>query len=170
MSFLLKDIFKRKKQTPKLPPGLSPREKKAVLEIIRKAENKGSVPHTAQESIPFIQMFPDGICKVTKDYYTRTIEFEDINYQLALESEQHAIFDEWCSFLNFFDSSIHFELSFMNLTADADEAKRLYGISFGTMDDIKNMDAVILAVAHDAFAGLNKATVDGYFNSNNKKN
>ena len=147
MSFLLKDIFKRKKQTPKLPPGLSPREKKAVLEIIRKAENKGSVPHTAQESIPFIQMFPDGICKVTKDYYTRTIEFEDINYQLALESEQHAIFDEWCSFLNFFDSSIHFELSFMNLTADADEAKAQIDIAHA--DD--GFDAV-----RDEYSGMLK--------------
>ena len=114
---------KKKSKAPKLPPGLSRRDQKAVLEIIRKAENKGSVPHTAQESIPFIRMYPDGICKVTENYYTKTIAYQDINYQLALADDQHAIFDEWCSFLNFFDSSIHFELSFMNMTGDEEEAR-----------------------------------------------
>lgn len=34
--------------------------------------------------------------------------------------------------------------------ADADEAKRLYGITFNTMDDVKNMDAVVVAVAHNS--------------------
>ncbi len=57
----------------------------------------------------------------------------------------------------------------VDTTADADEAKRLYGITFGTMDDIKDMDAVILAVAHDAFADLSKSEVDGYFNASNGK-
>ena len=32
---------------------------------------------------------------------------------------QTTIFEEWCSFLNFFDSSIRFELSFMNMATDA---------------------------------------------------
>ena len=63
---------------------------------------------------PSREMFPDGICRVTDNYYTKTIQFQDINYQLAQQEDKTAIFDEWCSFLNFFDSSIHFELSFMN--------------------------------------------------------
>ena len=107
-----------------MPAGLSPKEQKAVAEIVKKAENREKVPHTAQDSIPFIKMYPDGICKVTENYYTRTIEYQDINYQLALADDQHAIFDEWCSFLNFFDSSIHFELSFMNKTADEEESRK----------------------------------------------
>lgn len=40
--------------------------------------------------------------------------------------------------------------------ADADEAKRLYGITFGTMEDVKDMDAVLVAVAHHAFQDLKK--------------
>lgn len=95
-----------------------------MLEIIRKAERKGSVPASAQESIPFIQMYKDGTCKVTEGYYSRSIEFSDINYQLALADDQHAIFDAWCAFLNFFDSSIHFELSFINAMADEEEYKK----------------------------------------------
>ena len=124
----LKDIFQRllKKDSTalKLPPGLTPREQKQVLEIIRKAERKGKVPESAQDSIPFIQMYKDGTCKVTEGYFSRSIEFGDINYQLALSDDQHAIFDAWCAFLNFFDSSIHFELSFLNATADEEEYKK----------------------------------------------
>ena len=54
-------------------------------------------------------------------------------------------------------------------TADADEAKRLYGISFGTMDDVKDMDAVIVAVAHDAFKKFGKADFDKLYKSGNTK-
>lgn len=66
-------------------------------------------------------MFPDGICRIRENYYTKTIRFSDINYQLAQQEEQEAIFGEWCSFLNFFDSSIHFELTFLNMAADQEE-------------------------------------------------
>jgi len=65
-------------------------------------------------------MFQNGICRVGSDYYTKTIQFQDINYQLALQEDKTEIFEEWCSFLNFFDSSVHFELSFMNMTTDAE--------------------------------------------------
>ena len=56
----------------------------------------------------------------------------------------------------------------VDTTADAAEAKRLYGIEFGTMDDIRDMDAVIVAVSHDAFLKLSKADIDGFFNKDNK--
>ena len=67
---------------------------------------KSTVPRTAQESIPFQRMFEDGTCRVRPGYYTRTIQYQDINYQLAQQEDKTAIFEEWCSFLNFFDSSI----------------------------------------------------------------
>ncbi len=75
-------------------------------------------------------MFPDGICRVTDNYYTKTIQFQDINYQLAQQEDQTAIFEEWCSFLNFFDSSIHFELSFMNTATDASSFEKSIRIPF----------------------------------------
>ena len=64
---------------------------------------KPTVPRTAQESIPFQRMFEDGTCRVRPGYYTRTIQYQDINYQLAQQEDKTAIFEEWCSFLNFFD-------------------------------------------------------------------
>ena len=69
-------------------------------------------------------MFPDGVCRVRDNYYTKTIQFQDINYQLAQQEDKTAIFEEWCSFLNFFDSSIHFELSFMNMSTDAESFEK----------------------------------------------
>ena len=48
--------------------------------------------------------------------------------------------------------------------ADADEAKRLYGIDFETMDAVKDMDAVLVAVAHEQFLDLNKETVSSFYN------
>ena len=62
-------------------------------------------------------MWPDGICRVSDSHYTKTIQFQDINYQLSQNEDKTAIFEGWCDFLNYFDSSIHFQLSFLNLAA-----------------------------------------------------
>ena len=75
-------------------------------------------------------MFTDGICRVTDNYYTKTIQFQDINYQLAQQEDKTAIFDEWCGFLNFFDSSIKFELSFMNMGTDEEKFEKSIRIPF----------------------------------------
>ena len=53
--------------------------------------------------------------------------------------------------------------------ADADEAKRLYGITFETMDAVKDMDAVIVAVAHTQFLDLKKSEIGGFFKPVHKK-
>ena len=47
--------------------------------------------------------------------------------------------------------------------ADADEAGRIYGLHFDGMEAIRDMDAVILAVAHDAFRALTREQIDGFF-------
>ena len=65
-------------------------------------------------------MFPDGICRVTPGYFTKTIQFQDINYQLNQNEDKTAIFEGWCDFLNYFDSSVKFQLSFMNMAANKD--------------------------------------------------
>lgn len=103
------------------------------------AKKNDGVPRTAQQSIPFDRMFPDGICRVSGNYYTKTIQFQDINYQLAQQEDKTAIFEEWCGFLNFFDSSIHFELSFMNMATDADsyEASIRIPLANDGFDDVR---------------------------------
>ncbi|CUO03307.1 TraE protein [[Clostridium] symbiosum] len=103
-----------------MPKNLTKAQARQVQEIIDRARRDDGIPRTAQQSIPFQRMFPDGICRVSDKYYTKTIQYQDINYQLAQQEDKTAIFEEWCSFLNFFDSSIHFELSFMNMATDVE--------------------------------------------------
>ena len=118
---------------------LSRKQQKELQSAVKKAKRDDGVPRTAQQSIPFQRMFPDGICRVTDRYYTKTIQFQDINYQLAQQEDKTAIFEEWCSFLNFFDSSIHFELSFMNMSTDADAFEKSIRIPYQNdgFDDVR---------------------------------
>lgn len=53
--------------------------------------------------------------------------------------------------------------------ADAAEAKRLYGITFNTMEDIKEMDAVIVAVSHKQFLTLDKEKISSLYSKSNAK-
>ena len=83
-------------------------------------------------------MFPDGICRVTDNYYSKTIQFQDINYQLNQNEDKTAIFDGWCDFLNYFDSSVKFQLSFVNLAANRESY----------------MDSIAIPPQQDEFNGL----------------
>ena len=105
----------------------------------RRQNAKPAVPRTAQQSIPMQRMFEDGTCRVKPNYYTRTIQYQDINYQLAQQEDRTAIFEEWCSFLNFFDSSIKFELSFVNMATDSTEFEKSIRIPFQKdgFDDVR---------------------------------
>ena len=125
-------FFKKKPQARniKMPANLNRKQQREIKAVVERAKKDNGIPQTAQQSIPFQRMFPDGICRVTDSYYTKTIQFQDINYQLAQQEDKTAIFDEWCSFLNFFDSSIHFELSFMNLSTDAESFEKSIRIPF----------------------------------------
>ena len=71
---------------------------------------------SAQDSIPYQRMWPDGICRVTDTRYTKTIQYQDINYQLSQNEDKTAIFEAWCDFLNYFDSSVQFQLSFVTVS------------------------------------------------------
>ncbi len=123
-----------------MPANLTRTQQKQIKSVVDRAKKDNGVPQTAQQSIPFQRMFPDGVCRVTDNYYTKTIQFQDINYQLAQQEDKTAIFDEWCSFLNFFDSSIHFELSFMNMSTDAESFEKSIRIPY-RKDDFNQIRA-----------------------------
>lgn len=108
-------------------------EKKQIEAAIARAKNQDKKKKSAQDSIPFERMFPDGICRVNPGYFTKTIQFQDINYQLNQNEDKTAIFEGWCDFLNYFDSSVKFQLSFMNMAAN----KETYGqnIAIPPQDD-----------------------------------
>jgi UDP-N-acetyl-D-galactosamine dehydrogenase len=52
--------------------------------------------------------------------------------------------------------------------ADADEAARLYGITFNSLEDVRDMDAVIMAVAHEDFKDYKPEDISGFFSAEHK--
>jgi len=119
---------------------ITEKQKKAVAAAVKKARpnGDGKVPITAQQSIPFRQMFKDGICRVNDKLYNKTIQFYDINYQLAQNEDKTSIFENYCDFLNYFDSTINVQLSFLNQIADVDEFNKQLEISEQD-DDFNNI-------------------------------
>jgi len=103
------------KTTPKRK--LTRAERKEIAAAIERAKRTDKNKQSAQDSIPYERMWPDGVCRVTDSFYTKTVQFQDINYQLSQNEDKSAIFDAWCDFLNYFDSSIRFQFSFLNLSA-----------------------------------------------------
>ena len=89
----------QKANSPKRGPGKAANRKAAL---------------SAQQTIPYLVMHPDGVCQLPGGLYTKTVEYEDINYSVASTEDQTAIFGGWSSFLNYFDSSLPFQLSFIN--------------------------------------------------------
>src|SRR5690606_5957071 len=98
---------------------LTREEKRLINNAIVRTRGGSKKEQSAQDTIPYERMYPDGICRVTDKLYTKTIRFQDINYQLAQNEDKTAIFESWCDFLNYFDSSIYFQFSFLNMTANA---------------------------------------------------
>ena len=107
---------------------LSRSDRKQIEAAIARANRTDRKEKSAQDSIPYQRMWPDGICRVTDSHYTKTVQFQDINYQLSQNEDKTAIFESWCDFLNYFDSSIHFQLSFLNLAASEDTFARSINI------------------------------------------
>jgi len=93
-------------------------------ELINKMFGKNDMPISVQESLPYKEMYKDGICRINDKLYTKTIAFQDINYQLAQNEDKTQIFESWCDFLNYFDSSVYLQLSFIN--------------QFGNLQDFQN--------------------------------
>ena len=110
-------------------------EKKEIAAVIQAAKGDGK-PHTAQQTIPYLQMYPDGICRVTEKKYSKSLVFEDINYQLAQADDKTAIFENWCDFLNYFDASVLVQLSFINQGARKEKAQA--AIEIPAQDDAFN--------------------------------
>ena len=107
---------------------LSAEEKKRIVTQKKKDKKTKKVPKSAQQTIPYVEMCRDGICKVNSRLYTKTIRYDDINYQLAQNEDKTAIFENWCDFLNYFDSSIFVQLSFINQRASINEFKKQINI------------------------------------------
>lgn len=112
---------------PKEKRKLTRAERREIEAVIRSYKGDGK-PHTAQDSIPYLNMYPDGVCRVTERSYSKCIEFEDINYQLAQPDDKTATFENLCDLYNYVDASIHVQLSLINRKLDPEQLIRSFEI------------------------------------------
>ena len=137
------------KKRPKQKKELGLRNKKRRIikkqlqmkKIVRKKDEKQEQKKrlSVQKSITYKEMGRDGICRVKDGTYSKTIRFNDINYQLAQNEDKNAIFEGWCDFLNYFDSSIHVQLSFINQKSNMKEYEKIIQIrpQYDAFDEIR---------------------------------
>ena len=118
---------------------LSGEQKQMLVKQKLREKKQKKVPRTAQQSIPYKEMYKDGICRVDEKYFTKCIQFYDINYQLAQNEDKTATFEFWCDFYNYFDSSIHIQLSCMSQYANRLEMESTIEIPLAEddFDDIR---------------------------------
>ncbi len=108
-----------------------------LARIIVEKFDKRRVPENTIDTIPFDQIYPDGLCRIGDNFYSKMVQFYDINYQLAQNDEKQHIFAEYCQFLNYFDETIHFQFCFINQRVDMEEYKKV--ISIPDQDDEFNV-------------------------------
>jgi hypothetical protein len=114
-----------KKPTAIKPPAAKKSSKGGLNNAVKKKLfGRADAPRTAQQSIPYREMHRDGLCRVNERLYTKTIVYLDINYQLAQNDVKTAIFEGWCDFLNFFDSTISVQFSFINQQANKKDIEK----------------------------------------------
>lgn len=125
---------------------LSGEQKKKLVKQKMKEKKERKIPHSAQESIAYQEMFKDGICRVDDTHYTKTIAFGDINYQLAQNEDKTVAFEYWCDFYNYFDSSISLQLTCMSQYANHAEMTEAIDIptTGDDFDDVRKEYAEIL--------------------------
>lgn len=118
----------KKKITISAEKPLTSRQRKRIADAVKKAKMQGKIAMSAQDTISYKEMRPDGICIVKDNYFTKTIQFYDINYQLARNEDKNIIFENYCDFLNYFDKSISVQLSFLNQTMDISDFEKSIAI------------------------------------------
>ena len=125
---------------------------------MQRANNKPKGVKSAQDSIPYRHIFPDGICHVDDKLYTKTLQFGDINYQIAQNEDKTAIFESWCDFLNYFDSTIKFQLTFLNTTANTKDFEKSVFIA-PQADDFDSIRTEYSEMLHNQLARGNNGLV-----------
>lgn len=103
-------------------------QKKKLEELTRQAKADGRHPSSAQKTIPYLSMYKDGLCRVTENYYTMSLLFDDMNYDLEDEAEQLGIFGGWCSFYSYFDCAVHVQMTGINSENDPEAFARALAV------------------------------------------
>lgn len=107
---------------------LSPAHKRRLEKAVRRAKREGKIARTAQQTIPYEEMYRDGVCRITNRLYSKSVMCEDINYAEASDDEKAVMFELYCKLVNYFGPSVGFELSVVCYPADMEEYRQMLSI------------------------------------------
>ena len=96
---------------------------------VKRAKREGKIARTAQETIPYEEMYPDGVCRITNRLFSKSVVCEDINYAEASDDEKAVMFELYCKLVNYFGPSVGFELSVVCYPADLAEYRQMLAIA-----------------------------------------
>lgn len=132
-------------------------QKKEIDAVIRKYKGDGK-PRTAQATIPYEAIYPDGVCRIDRRTFSKCIAFEDISYQLAQPETRTAIFEHLCDLYNYVDASIHVQFSFLNRKVDPVQYAKSFEIA-PQGDDFDDIRAEYTAILQKQLASGNNGIV-----------
>ena len=93
---------------------LKKEEKKILSARMAEIRKENGGKNTVQNTIPYQCMYPDGVCQVSDNFFSLTVQFYDANYSISEFDEQNNIFSKYCDVINLFDNTIRFQLTFEN--------------------------------------------------------
>ena len=145
---MLKRAAKPENAQPAAKRKLTRAERKQIETIIRQAKGDGK-PHTVQDSIPFRNLYPDGLCRLDDRLFSKTIVYEDVNYRLAGPDDQRDIFERLCDFYNGYDPSIGVQMTLSS--RHEDKNGNLFGMDAqgDALDDMRMEASGILQMQYE---------------------
>ena len=145
---MLKRTAKPENSQPSAKRKLTRAERKQIEAIIRQAKGDGK-PHTVQDSIPFRNLYPDGLCRLDDRLFSKTIAYEDVNYRLAGPDDQRDIFERLCDFYNGYDPSIGVQMTLSS--RHEDKNGNLFGMDAqgDALDDMRVEASGILQIQYE---------------------
>ncbi len=94
---------------------------------------KTYIPQTAQETLPYLYDYDNGLFEVEEGVYSKTYRLKDINFIKIKEEEQEQLFLKWGEFLNYFGDDIFFSVTIDNRIVS--ESELLNNIHYKTRND-----------------------------------
>lgn len=107
---------------------LSAAQKKQLAKAIRRAKRDGKIAATAQQTIPYEEMYENGVCSLGNRLYSKSIAFEDRSYAEASDDDKAVIFELYCRLVNYFGPTVGFQLSVVCYYPDMVEYRKILRI------------------------------------------
>ena len=107
---------------------LSVAQKKQLAKAIRRAKRDGKIAATAQQTIPYEEMYENGVCSLGNRLYSKSIAFEDRSYAEASDDDKAVIFELYCRLVNYFGPTVAFQLSVVCYYPDMAEYRKILRI------------------------------------------